>query len=543
MDIDARIAAVRQRIGAAGTNPFVNLLKTIELRQEFEAISKHLLIDASAARPSFSSLKLLEVLELARATDVARKIERVAPIAQPERPRWSRRRPAFGVQHTPGAGGIKLRQIHQTSIREAVKRRSQPGGTWVELDHLNSERDKAVRLDLSKTLILHLGCVGDSLVLALDANLNSFVYGKSARDEDPRLQGSSFSDYGYDAASLDYKKLIYGPVVKPRARRKSLKLVEESQANFAVQNRAAHCRFFRKLAKRMDRIFNFDQIKSSIERWAREHSYGIDDVCLVVIPDEHLYLLPFSFLGASRGTPLITWLGGVVNALSLLTFKWALKDYHWTTFPNQSKKDPRCSVFAASNPPGLQLAEEIVAITQGFGEDLTQCFGPDATLAEFGQHYSSGEVCWFTGHGMFDDRQGIDVGGRVIPMPLSGPAFGDGVLTNLELIASSNWNFKPLWLTVMNSCLLARSLLVGPNPLGFMSALHSAGSISTAAALWPIWDDSSVKFAGHFSRELRSHYRTDLYPRAAALGKAIRRCLKNGLELSDVAAYSLWGIP
>jgi hypothetical protein len=82
-----------------------------------------------------------------------------------------------------------------------------------------------------------------------------------------------------------------------------------------------------------------------------------------------------------------------------------------------------------------------------------------------------------------------------------------------------------LWLTVMNCCVLGRSILVGPNPMGFISSMHGRGSVALIAALWPVLDDAAISFAENLSREVVSNFRMKGCPRARALSEAVRKAI------------------
>ena len=178
-------------------------------------------------------------------------------------------------------------------------------------------------------------------------------------------------------------------------------------------------------------------------------------------------------------------------------------------------------------------------ILQGFNPENFNCIGPTVTRDEFFKNFNGGEICWFSGHGSWDLSHQIND----IPFPLSGPVFKDGILTNWDLISASIWNFKPLWLTVMNCCVLGKSILVGPNPLGFMSALHTVGCIANISALWPIYDDAAISFAKNVSIEIKKNFKDKNFPRARSLSKAIENSIKETNSPWLFGPYTLWGIP
>jgi len=72
-------------------------------------------------------------------------------------------------------------------------------------------------LDFSDVLILHLGFIGDDLVVALDANLSQFVYGERGATERV-CYSNAFAEYRYDPLSLNPDNLVLKPHIREGVR-------------------------------------------------------------------------------------------------------------------------------------------------------------------------------------------------------------------------------------------------------------------------------------------------------------------------------------
>jgi len=547
-DIYERLTRLRsESSGALHSNPFASLIKRLNVREQFEKITSELLdIIKDKETSSLAGLKVLEIMELTRARDIGLQIMRLAPIGKPTRPKWS-------VVKSKTFSSLQLKQLitesravrefRQSAITLQKKSFNDLYPDLPDLDLIVTNGNVMEMMDFSKTLVLHLGLVDDMLVTALDANLGLFIYGNAINSSDRIVQSDSFRDYGYISSELDSKNLIYGPNMKRGIRDKLHSLVEEMHKVYDHPNQREYATFFKKFALSLDELIDYEGIRKAIESWAITQRCNMQDICLVIVPDDCLFLLPLSFLGSSHGEPFITLLGGVSVALSLLCLKWAVSNYHWTTCKGLSSPPPKCGLFYAKRKSFLNLEAEVEAVTKGFGEENCRILGPDTTLAEFHSYYTTGEICWFAGHGRWDLSKAVNIEGKLLPFPISGPCLADGELTNWDLITSSNWNFKPLWLTVLNSCVIGKSIAIGLNPIGFMSALHSAGCIAAVSALFPIFDDVAIDFAANLSTEINKSFGMLEFPRARALSSAIRKCLEGGKSLWQLAPYALWGLP
>ena len=548
-DIDRRLENLSSiPMGPRGAVwPFEALIKRLKNRPDQERIAADYLSLPESTSSDQVGLKVLQVLESLRAPEVSRQLLRTAPIGPLKRPVWK-------PSETPINHRV-LSPVHGPTNREAVRDfRSGPipdrpliqGKVPVfEQDIVHGEVEGTAVLPLDRALALHLGFVGNDLVIALDGNLGRFVYGNKFK-ETGKVHSSAFRDYGYNHAVLEPGDLIFGPVLRVGVRREILQLTEDLH-NYVERVRGCPSpNVFRKMMRRLEALLAYNKISKAIRHWIGLRDWSLDEVCLVIAPDEALYLLPLGFLGMGRGDPLILQFGGISYALSLMALKWSIKDYHWTVLPNLGT-EARCSFFGAGGlepAQRLDIGAEAEALNRNFGTGNIRLPNGMSSVTSFRKRYSMGDICWFSGHGLWDGRRAIVVEGESIPFPRSGPVFADGVLTNLDLVTTSDWNFKGLWLTVMNSCLLGRSLLVGPNPLGFLSALHSVGSISSIAALWPVLDRVAIRFAEELSRQIVANYHRTDFPRARCLSNAIREMSRKDIDmLCYLAPYGLWGVP
>jgi hypothetical protein len=541
--LDQRLAELESPDPGDKGNAFSRLVLRSRLRREYESLAAaYLSLMKEGSGSQRVSLKVLRVLDMMRGRDIALQGVRTAPIGPYDRQRWS----------PPASGDLRLRPF-PTRERVGSLRMMRPShipfpATFSAPSHPDviefgsHDATGTDILDLSNVLILHLGFVGDALVIAVDSNLEIFFYGHKSVTGDRRLRWEPFKEYSYVVDEVEPDRLVLGPIVRPGVRRKLLLLAETLHAHFDRSMAYPPPAFFRAILAEMEDLIGYQDLTGSLRRWARSRNRSLNDICLVILPDESLFVLPIGFLGASSGEPLLMQLGGVANGLSLIALKWAAKDYHWYTQPNLTMI-PRCTLFAAAGTPPLDLGRESQAVSTSFGLQNSMVLD-SATRADFMSQYSAGDVCWFAGHGLYDTSHRIELSGEILPFPLSGPEFVDGALTNWDLIATSNWNFKALWLTIMNSCLLGRSILVGPNPMGYISALHTVGSIASVAALWPVLDEAATDFAQQMAKGIVANFQKRDFPRARALSAAVRQAVGHDPERQWLfAPYALWGLP
>jgi hypothetical protein len=517
------------------------------LRPRYERIAAdYLSLKERGNGSQYLGLKVLATLDVLRSRDIAAQGIRLASIGPYTRRRWPDSQHSRSDLVTPSSG--------QTAGTTRAMRRSlrpfphvsEPPADAADIDLVGWDAVGTDILDLSRVLILHLGFVGDDLLVALDSNLEVFFYGRDAVRTDHRVRWEPFKEYGYEPLSLEPERLVFGPIRCPRTRTKLLQHAHLLNDLFDVDPEANPTpALLRSVMDEIEQMIGYRHLMDSLEGWANSRGWSLSDICLVILPDEALFTLPLSFLGASRGEPLITRLGGVSIALSLVALKWAAKDYHWYTSPNLTTGRPRCVLFAA---PGdgvrtLDLQGEIAGVSAGFGTRNCMVLS-NPSRADFSLYYSAGDVCWFAGHGEYAPTRGLEMDGTVIPFALTGPVFADAPLTNLDLIATSNWNFKALWLSVMNTCLLGRSLLAGSNPMGFVSALYSVGSIATVGALWPVKNSPATTFAQNLAARIPARFHDRDFPRARAVSEALRKAIGADRERQwQFAPYSLWGLP
>jgi len=411
-------------------------------------------------------------------------------------------------------------------------------------------------LDLSWVLILHMGFVHDDLVVALDDNIGRFFYGPASVEGEVRIRPEAFRDYGYltvdsnadrlDIQKLDPSLILFGPEVIDGVRGEFAIMTDEflDAAESPDGPTNAH---LKTLMCQLDKRIGSQEIISHIAEWARQRGGRLSDVCLVIIPDDTLYHLPLGYLGLSENRPLMTTLAGVTIDLSLIAMKWRVAHYHWGTLSNCSKVAPRCAFFGADALPSRPLPDltrEADSIVAAFGSQNSFVVADGATTADFAEYYSSGDICWFAGHGAFRPDTVLRTADGNLQMPLTGPVFMDGPVTNFDLLATSDWNFEPLWLTVMNACVLGKALLVGQNPLGFVSSLYGTRCASVICAMWSVCDPVAILLAKNLAEELARNYGSNDFPRARSLSSAIRKSLEEGsYDIAKYMPYSLWGLP
>jgi hypothetical protein len=539
-DIDARL----EELNRQGSPKFEGILELVKLRPRFEEIaSEYMALLRSGRGSQYLPLKILGVFESLRARDIGRQIVRVAPSGYQVRRSWDKvraethNRTTYQVEKHSHSARALVRNpgafVEQPIIRQpldAVELPQWAGG------------DQSI-LDFSEVATVHLGFVGDDLVVAVDSNLELFIYGRESVDGSKKLNPSQFADYGYDPYSMDPERLIYGPILISGVRNKLCSCITHLHKHEIPPS----ADLLREVMAEVEQHLDYDSIIEAIDNWAKSRSKKLQDICVTFLPDEDLYLLPLSFIGIGNATPIVRQVGGVSIGLSLFCLKWEAQNYHWYTYPHLSKDAPKIAFFAADASMKLDLIRELDVIRRTVTDDNNFLAMVQCTRAEFLANYSVGDVCWFSGHGCFDLRT-FEIGGEVLPFPLSGPNFYDGAVTNWELISTSIWNFSPLWLMVLNCCVVGKSVLVGPNPLGFVSAMHNTGSIAVVAAIFPVFDAVSIEFAEHLTKAISQYYNSMKFPRARAFQEAISRTIGENDSLSlencaQVAPYVLWGLP
>lgn len=542
--IDDRLANLKKSrytglvIGFSGSRQYRNDFETI--------VADYLALLKNGIGSDRVSLKILQTLDHVRAFDIATQGIRLASIGKALRAPWKDVRTArchqHHVQHNVSTDAVRLfrgeyKPVHSMYRREPTDR--------INMTYDPQLTSRSTIMNLDDVLVLHLGLVGDDLVIALDSNLHQFVHGLDSVKGDQKVHSNAFADFSLEEGDLETPKIVFGPVVRSGARKRLVAL-----ANLVPTTQAPSSEHLSPIMEELEDLVGFSQLDEVVRSWARRRGRSLYDICLIIVPDGELFLLPLSFLGTSSGRPLIVSLGGVSIALSMIALKYSYHNYYYHTRPNMTNGRPRCSAFAADGNPPLDLHREMEVVKAGLGDENVQVIADRATQVDFYRSYSAGEICWFAGHGHWNGSTTLNifVNGipldQPIPYPISGPVFADGILNHDELITTSNWNFTPLWLTVMNCCVLGGSLLVGGNPLGFMSALYSAGSIAAISAMFPVGDRAAVEFAACLSYSIATHFGANDFPRARALSEAIRRGLdRPTVTIWDFVPYALWGIP
>ncbi len=540
--LDEQFQALESKVFSS--DGVISLMMQVQHRPDFEDIIKgYYLLYTNKHGSDEITLKILKALDRLRSPDFGRHIVRFAAIGEAKKPVWESKKIStktpwlkFGKSRSSNA----IRTFRSTSLNEErplVKK---------NIDRIDFNTESASGkeiLDFSKVLVLHFGFIGDDLLVTIDSNLGAFIYGKDSLASDKKIRSNSFSDYEYNETLLDHKNVIYGPKLIPGAKSKIQKLNDELQ-NFYNEYPGLNLTpdFIDDFFKRLDVAVGAKEINIAIEKWASKNKYSLKDMCLLIAPDEDLFTLPLLFLGHSTGQSLISRIGGVSIILSLLAIKWNVKDYHWTGTANYSKKKPKITFFSAQADNSLNLIEEANHINKYFGASNCCFFDNNATRGDFLSNYSAGDICWFAGHGAFDSTTVIQLNENLIRFPLSGPVFSDGVISNLSLLTTSDWNFKSLWLIVFNCCVLGKSISYGPNPLGFISCMYSTGGNSMIAAVLPVNDDDAINFSKELSLQIQQNYGKKSFARAFSFGEAIRKCIgTDSRNLNSYFGYTFWG--
>jgi len=544
MIIEQKIDARLEELNRRGSPRLEGILELLKLRPKFEEIaSQYMALLQSGQGSKHLPLKILGVFESLRARDIGRQIVRVAPCGYEFRRPWNKvqaethSRNTYQVVRQSDSARELVRNPDVFKEQQIIHRPLDA----VEL-HQWAGYDQSI-LDFSEVVTVHLGFIGDDLVVAADSNLELFIYGRESVDGSKKLNPSQFADYGYDPYTMDPERLIYGPILISGVRQKLHSCITRLH-KFDTPPSAD---LLQVVMAEVEQLIDYDSIIEAISNWAKSQSKKLKDICVTFLPDEDLYLLPLSFIGIGNATPIVREVGGVSIGLSLLCLKWEAYTYHWHTYPHLSKDVPKIAFFSADASMKLDLIRELEVIRRTVNDDNNFLAMVQCSKAEFLANYTVGDVCWFSGHGCFD-LGAFEIGGEVLPFPLSGPNFYDGAVTNWELMSTSMWNFRPLWLMVLNCCVVGKSVLVGPNPLGFVSAMHNTGSVAVVAAIFPVFDAMSIRFAEYLTKAISQNYNSMKFPRAKAFQEAISNTIgendSTSLEnCAQVAPYVLWGLP
>jgi hypothetical protein len=539
--LDEKFQELEQKVHSS--NGVINLMMQVQHRPDFEEVVKgYYSLYTSKRGSDHIVLKILKVLDRLRSPDFGRLSVRFARIGDSKKRVWESKTIS---QKTPWYRLRKHRSTETRNFRSTNLRDESPlhKDNSNMVDFIEESASGKDILDFSKVIVLHFGFIGDDLLVTLDSNLGEFVYGLDSLVTDNKIRANSFSDYEYNETLLSPYNVIFGPKLIAGAKPKIQSLSSALHGSFN-ENPGINLPpgFVDTFFQSLDEAVGAEEIMSAIEEWASKRKYSLKDVCLLIAPVEDLFTLPLPFIGHSLGQSLISRIGGVSIILSLLSFKWNVKDYHWTGSININKKNPRITFFSAQDSEGLDLAEEANHINKIFGKKNCRFFDGNATRSDFVSNYSAGDICWFAGHGAFDSSTVIQLEENLIKFPLSGPVFKDGVITNLSLLTTSHWNFKSLWLTVFNCCVIGKSIAFGPNPLGFVSCLYSTGGNSIIASVLPVNDDDAINFSKELSRQITKNYDKKLFARAFSFGEAIRNCIGSDYSnLRSYFGYTFWG--
>jgi CHAT domain-containing protein len=506
-------------------------------------------------------LKLLEILDRFRARDVAIQSMRFAPIG----PHVRRKSPN---KKTTIISKVLKKNYDQAQFQTTIPNDSdflidrRAEETSFTLWQPNSHCPTGVKaeppfplkpLDFSHVVLLHMGFVKDDLIIALDANTEAFLYGKDF-DQNKKINSRAFCEYSYQINELSHEKLI-GKAYRVKGVRTEIEHIVRILYNeIESSKKYPSYEFFLQNITKLSKLINIDQILDILVKWAKSNELKTEDICLVIAPDETLFMVPFGFLLDRDGQPLIKHFGGLSISLSLVALKYSLYRYHWQSEPFLSSLDPSCTFFGSAGLPPLNIATEAEIIAREFGEKNTFCFydsdmaDTNSTRQSFYCWHNSADIIWFAGHGSFDPSTTLKYNNEIYSFPKAGIWLSDGCITSIDLLNLDGWNFSTSWLLVFNSCLVGKTLTVNSNPLGFLSSLYASGAISSVSSLWPIPDIAAINFAENFSASILSNYKKEAFPKAAALRDTLvylwdeLKSTKSGNPFV-ISGYFLCGIP
>ena len=376
---------------------FLVLRARLEARPEYERIAAGYL---SLLRENRGSkvlvLKVLRALDLMRARDISIQNLRFAPLAPNERPSWSKVRSNNDLPNkSPDNLQPKSCRIAGPCCASPLTSGSADNSGFTDCPWQSAEGTDV--LDLSKVVLLHLGFVSEELVIALDGNLQRFFYGPAATAGIGKVSGKAFSELAYDPSQLDPDLVEMLPPHRSNARTRLSELAEHLHSHYdALVGRGDYPArgSMEDIMAELERLTRFPEIADALRRRATWLGCTVRDLCLVILPDEALYLLPLSYLGLSRGTPFVTTLGGVSVALSLVALKNSAVRYHYVTLPNMNRNAPHCFLFATDAfHTGLAIAREAQVVREAFGgERRCKVRVGSVTRDEFRRKYLAGDI-------------------------------------------------------------------------------------------------------------------------------------------------------
>ena len=564
--LDQEIRAfLDSRIPFSGDNYGELILYRNTYRKEGEKVIHKLLNSYDKpGRDPRNILKMFMVMDAIRSPDIAIHMFSFSSIGESVRKNWPKQKTLDSRKKIKDFPECPSENDH-TRFRKNIKTdvmHEKPGVIGDKGTELKERVDEesAHPMDYSKTVLLHMLFIDDDLVYCLDGNTEAFLYGEDF-SQTRVLSGKAFRDYAYPPDTMDPDKIIGKPQTIKSIRKDLVSILEKFYSDFDKTDPTPH--MIDTLLTVLYMSLNFDSIFADLDEWCQIKGCSRTDICLIIVPDESLFVVPFGFLLDSGKVPAIKKTGGINICLGLVPLKYSLYRYHWRCEPHLHQSSPQCVFFATvKQPKRLCIEKEIEKITNGFGEMESFVFSDtmnadyEVSGTNFNTWHSSAEICWYSGHGGFNpttafqfetpDKSQQDP--VMIPYPYQKLFLGKGSISNFDMLSNPLWNFSFNWLVVLNACLLGRSLIVGSNPFGFISLLYTRGAITTVSGLWPVDDAVSIDFSGEFSKELCKTYKNRATPKAAAMRNALvalwdKYSKENPYLKYGLTPYCMCGLP
>jgi len=261
---------------------------------------------------------------------------------------------------------------------------------------------------------------------------------------------------------------------------------------------------------------------------------------VIFIPQESLFLLPFSALRDTFGQYLIekhTIL--TAPAIQVLTLTHQQRQRLQTKYSELLQEN---EVLVVGNPtmPTLKIEEKSQQLaplpsSEEEAKEIAKLLnakailGDNATKINILQQLPDARLVHLATHGLLDDIRELGVPGAIALAP---SANDDGFLTTGEIL-KLKLNAE---LVVLSACDTGQGKVTGDGVIGLSRSLIVAGVPSTIVSLWAVPDVASAKLMTEFYRHLSSNP-----DKAQALRQAMLTTMKQYPQPYNWAAFTLIG--
>ncbi|MAS92900.1 MAG: hypothetical protein CMO55_06845 [Verrucomicrobiales bacterium] len=272
----------------------------------------------------------------------------------------------------------------------------------------------------------------------------------------------------------------------------------------------------------------------------RQHLPKEEGALVTIVPQQGLFLVPFSALPDEKGTYLIEqYTLGVSPSIDLLRLaaeqrkvveEAGLKEFLLVGNPTmpgyQSRPDRDAS--ALSPLPGAEKEVKFL----GSILDTTPMIGDDATETAVASKMENARFLHFATHGLLESENVYS------DAFLSSLAFaaGDGEDGFLTVKETARMKLRAE-LAVLSACDTGRGRLSGDGVIGLSRGFMTAGVPSVIVSLWPVSDAATAELMGHYYEALLKGE-----PKAAALRSATLATKKKYPDPSLWAPFVLYGL-